>query len=312
MKFGLRNVSFVYPGRDGTVWENCIAHIRQAEADGFDSVWFMDHFYQLPAHGVEDEPFLDAWTVLPAVAAATSRIRLGPMVSPVGYRNPALLARMVATIDQISNGRFNFGFGAGGYKPEYESYGYEFVDRPPERLAQMAEALRLMITMWTEARATFHGRFFHVANAILEPKPVQKPYPPILIGGVGPKVTLRLVAELGDACNLWGPPAEFTRELEILKRHCEAVGRDEATIEKTTYDLVLCAPTEAAVKAKIEQLLPKGHEPWMTLVGTPAQLVEMAGRYAEVGADQLCVDIAGNDPESYALFTQDVMVHFRP
>jgi F420-dependent oxidoreductase-like protein len=311
MKFGLRNVSFVYPGRSGTVWENCLAHIQQAEADGFDSVWFMDHFYQLPLHGAEDEPFFDCWTVLPAVAAVTSRIRLGPMVSPVGYRNPALLARMVATIDQISNGRFYFGFGAGGYKPEYESYGYAFVDGKPERLAQMAEAIQLMRTLWTEPRATFHGRFFHVENAILEPKPVQKPYPPILIGGVGPKVTLRLIAEMGDACNLWGPPEEFTRERDILKQHCEAVGRDESTIEKTTYDLVLCAPTEAAVKAKIERLLPKGHEKWMTLVVTPAELVEMVGRYGEVGADHLCVDIAGNDPESYALFTQEVMPHFR-
>lgn len=310
MKFGIRNVSFYYPNGRSSIWENVKAHVRRAEADGFDSFWVMDHFYQLPAHGAVDEPFMDGWTVLPALAAVTSRIRLGVMVSPVGYRNPALLARMAATFDHISNGRLNFGFGAGGYRPEYEAYGFEFIERPSVRLAQMAEALRLMIAMWTQPRATFHGRFFHIEEAILEPKPLQKPYPPILIGGTGPQITLRLVAELGDACNLWGPPEHFVEQRDVLKRHCAAVGRDESSIEKTTYDLVVCGRTEAAVRETIRRVLPEGHQPWMTLVGTPAYLVEMIGRYAEVGADHLCIDFAGNDPESYALFVEEVMPHF--
>ena len=104
---------------------------------------------------------------------------------------------------------------------------------------------------------------------------MQKPHPPILIGGVGPKITLRLIAEMGDGCNLWGPPGEFARERETLKGHCDVVGRDESTIEKTTYDLVICAPNESALKKKIERLLPKGVEPWMALVGTPAQLLDV-------------------------------------
>ena len=310
MKFGIRNTSFVYPNSTGNIWEDTKAHIQRAEQDGFASFWVMDHFYQLPVHGSVEEPFLDAWTVLPALAAVTSRIRLGAMVSPVGYRNPALLARMGASLDHISNGRMNFGFGAGGYKPEYQAYGFEFVEKPSIRLAQMKEALQLILGLWSEACFTFHGEYFHAEEAILEPKPIQKPHPPILIGGVGPRVTLRIIAELGDACNLWGPPDEFARERELLKRHCEEAGRDESTIEKTTYDLVVCAPTEAALKQKIERLLPKGVEPWMALVGTPSQLVDVVGEYERVGADHLCMDFAGNDPESYELFVDEVMAKF--
>ena len=310
MKFGIRNTSFVYPNGIGNIWEDTKARIQCVEKDGFDSFWVMDHFYQLPVHGSVEEPFLDAWTVLPALAAVTHRIRLGAMVSPVGYRNPALLARMGASLDHISKGRMNFGFGAGGYKPEYQAYGFDFIEKPSIRLAQMKEALQLILGLWANPRFTFHGKYFHVEETILEPKPLQKPHPPILIGGVGPKLTMRIIAELGDACNLWGPPEEFARERETLKRHCDEVGRDESMIEKTTYDLVLCAPTESALKQKIERLLPKGVEPWMALVGTPSRLVDIVGEYGRVGADHLCMDFAGNDPESYQLFVNEVMSDF--
>jgi F420-dependent oxidoreductase-like protein len=310
MKFGIRNTSFVHPNGAGNIWEDTKAYIQRAEKDGFHSFWVMDHFYQLPVHGSVEEPFLDAWTVLPALAAVTSRIRLGAMVSPVGYRNPALLARMVSSLDHISSGRMNFDFGAGGYRPEYRSYSFEFIEKKSVRLAQMKEALQLILGLWTNPCFTFHGEYFSVEDAILELKPLQKPHPPILIGGVGPKITLRIIAEMGDACNLWGPPDEFARERETLKRHCEEVGRDESSIEKTTYDLVLCAPTETALKRKIERLLPKGVEPWMALVGTPQQLIDIVGEYERVGADHLCMDFAGNDPESYELFVNDVMIYF--
>ena len=312
MKFGLRNTSFVYPNGTGDIWADVKAHIQRAEKHGFDSFWVMDHFYQLPVHGLQEEPFLDAWTVLPALAAVTSRIRLGAMVSPVGYRNPALLACMAASLDHISSGRMNFGFGAGGFKPEYRSYGFEFIEKASTRLAQMKEALQLILGLWTHSRFIFHGEYFHVEDAILEPKPLQKPHPPILIGGVGPKVTLRIIAELGDACNLWGPPAEFVKQRETLKCHCDEVGRDESMIEKTTYDLVVCAPTESALQTKIERLLPKGVESWMALVGTSSQLIDVVGEYERVGADHLCLDFAGNDQESYSLFVEEVMGKFRP
>jgi alkanesulfonate monooxygenase SsuD/methylene tetrahydromethanopterin reductase-like flavin-dependent oxidoreductase (luciferase family) len=122
-----------------------------------------------------------------------------------------------------------------------------------------------------------------------------------------------MIAEMGDACNLWGPPDEFVKQRETLQRHCDEVGRDESTVEKTTYDLVLCAPTQAALETKIERLLPapRGVEPWMALVGTPSQLVDIVGEYERVGADHLCLDFAGNDPESYELFVNEVMTQFR-
>ena len=232
MKFGLRNTSFLYPNGTGNIWEDTKAHIQRVEKDGFDLFWVMDHFYQLPIHGSTEEPFLDAWTILPALAAVTSCIWLGAMVSPVGYRNPALLARMASSLDHISNGRMNFGFGAGGFRPEYQAYGFEFIEKASIRLDQMKEALHLILGLWSTPCFTFQGKYFHVENTILEPKPLQKPHPPILIGGVGPKLTLRIIAEMGDACNLWGPPEEFAKEREMLKRHCDEVSRDEATIEK--------------------------------------------------------------------------------
>lgn len=124
---------------------------------------------------------------------------------------------------------------------------------------------------------------------------------------MGPKVTLRIIAELGAACNLWGPPDEFVKQRETLKRHCEELGREESRIEKTTYDLAICAPTEGELKEKIERILPKGVEPWMALVRTPSQLIDVVGEYERVGADHLCIDFAGNDPESYELFVNEVM-----
>jgi len=222
-----------------------------------------------------------------------------------------LLARMAASLDHISGGRMNFGFGAGGFRPEYQKYGFEFIEKGSIRLAQMKEAMQLILGLWTHPRFTFQGRYFHVEDAILEPKPLQKPHPPILIGGVGPKVTMRIIAEMGDTCNLWGPPAEFVKQRETLKRHCDDVGRDESTIEKTTYDLLICARTEKDLQSKIKRLLPKGVEPWMALVGTPSQLMDVVGEYQRVGTDHLCLDFAGNDPESYTLFVEDVMGKFQ-
>lgn len=310
LKFGYRQLEFSShdaPGVDA--WTFTRERARRADADGFASFWLMDHFYNF--HGRDAAaPFLDVWTALPALAVETKSIQLGPLVTPVGYRNPALLARMCATLDQLCGGRLYLGFGAGGYRPEYAAYGYDFPDKPSVRIAQMEEAVQLMKLMWTEPRATFHGRYFRVEDAICEPKPLQKPHPPILIGGVGEKLLLRALARCGDACNLFGPPEEFRREREILKRHCEAEGRDEATIEKTTYDVVLCAHDETALQRKMERLAFKP-EPWKSLVGTPAQLADRVGEFERVGAQHLLLEFHGNDLESYELFVERVMSPFK-
>ncbi len=308
MRFGYRHQWFVPPAAHPKgPWEFTRRTALQAEADGFHSFWLNDHFYNIPAHhGSVHDPFFDVWTTLPALSEATSRIRLGPLVSPVGYRNPALLARMVATLDVISDGRVDFGFGAGGYPAEYRSYGFDFHTSAAVRIAQMEEAVQLMKRMWSDRLATFHGEYFAIENAVLEPKPIQKPHPPLLIGGVGEKYLLRALARIGDACNLFGPPAEFARVRKLLVQYCEAAGRDESTIEKTTFDIVLCAPNDRQLAEKKRRLAFEDAA-WKTLVGTPDRLIEMVSQYDEAGADQLLIEFHANDPESYALFTQEVM-----
>ncbi len=310
MKFGLRHQLF--HSRDWQeldAWEFTKMRAQRAEADGFASFWLMDHFYNF--HGKDEtDPFLDVWTTLPALATVTKTIQLGPLVTPVGYRNPALLARMAATLDHISRGRLYFGFGAGGWRPEYHAYGFEFPASAALRIAQMEEAVQLIKLLWTQPRTTFHGKFFHAEDAILEPKPIQKPHPPILIGGVGERFLLRALARIGDACNLFGPPGEFRRERDILKRHCEAEGRAESEIEKTTFDVVLCAPTEAQLPSKMERLEFKP-ERWKSLVGTPAQLLERVCEFEREGADHLLLEFHESDQESYDLFVSQVMSQFK-
>ena len=306
--FGLRYT--VFERQPARVWPAVRDAARRAEIDGFRSFWLMDHFIAMVSHGSRaDDPFLDAWTTLPALAEATATIRLGVLVSPVGYRNPSILARQAATLDVISGGRLEFGFGAGGFRPEYEQYGVDFPPLPSTRIAQMEEALHLIIAMWTQPATTIQGERFQVDGAVLEPKPVQRPHPPIMIGGVGEKLILRAVARFGAACNLFGPPDEFRRVREVLRMHCEAEGRDEATIRRTTYDLVLCAPTAAAVRDKADRL-GLVREPWKTLIGTPAELRDLVAAYAKEGADELLVEFFRNDAESYELFVGEVMPPF--
>src|SRR5207237_6002913 len=210
------------------------AKAQWAEDHGF--VWFsvMDHLIQISGVGVPDEPFMEGWTVLSALAAVTSRVRLATLATSVGYRNPAHLAKIAAGVDLISRGRLSLGIGAGYFETEYRQYGWEFPERPAVRIRQMEEAVRLILAMWTEKRTTFHGRYFHVEDAILEPKPVQKPRPPVMIAGGGEQLTLRAVARLADACNIVGGDiAEVRHKLAVLHGHCDDVGRDYHTIEKT-------------------------------------------------------------------------------
>jgi alkanesulfonate monooxygenase SsuD/methylene tetrahydromethanopterin reductase-like flavin-dependent oxidoreductase (luciferase family) len=307
--FGLRYT--VFEAQASAAWPGVVAAAQRAEADGFRSFWLMDHFIAMVSHGsAANDPFLDAWTTLPALAPVTRTLRLGVHVSPVGFRNPTILARQAGTLDVISGGRLDFGFGAGGFRPEYEQYGVDFPPLPSTRIAQMEEALDLIIALWTQPLTTFQGDNYRAIDAVLEPKPIQQPYPPILIGGVGEKRILRAVARFGAACNLFGPPEEFRRVREVLRRHCEAVGRDESTIRKTTYDVVLCAPTEAAVREKATRL-GLAQAPWKTLIGTPAGLRDLVAAYAEEGADELLIEFFRNDQESYELFAGEVMPSFR-
>ncbi|TMJ67605.1 MAG: LLM class F420-dependent oxidoreductase [Alphaproteobacteria bacterium] len=309
MKFGIHNSSWLDTPDPAEAFDAVKAKAQWAEDHGF--IWFsvLDHMIQIPRVGAPDEPFLEGWTVLAALAAVTSRIRLATLCTAVGYRNPAHLAKIAATVDLISRGRLTLGIGAGFFEDEYRQYGWDFPLRPATRIRQMEEAVELTLKMWIEPRTTFHGRYFHVEDAILEPKPVQKPRPPVLIAGGGEQMTLRAVARLADACNIVdGEIAEVRHKLDILRRHCDALGRDYDTIEKTRVQPWLLAHDDVAVAAKRNRLAARG--PVRGFVGTVSEAIDLIGEYQDAGIDLLINADRPNDSESRELFALDVIPHF--
>jgi F420-dependent oxidoreductase-like protein len=308
MKFGIHNPSWLFSSHPHDIFEEVRRKAQWAEAHGF--AWFsvMDHLIQIPWVGAPDEPFMEGWTAITALAAVTSKIRLATLVSSVAYRNPALLAKMAAGVDIISRGRVTLGIGAGWYDAEYKQYGWEFPPKPARRIAQLEEAVRLIKTMWQEPRATFHGKYFHIVQAILEPKPVQKPHPPIMIGGSGEQLTLRVVARVGTACNLFGDPESVHHKLDVLQRHCERERRNYDEIERTNLTSLLLAKDEAALKAKRERL--QAPEPFRGFIVTVPQAVELVARYEQAGSQMFICSFYKNDRESMELLAEEVMPQF--
>jgi F420-dependent oxidoreductase-like protein len=306
MKFGIHNPSWIFGPDPAEAFEGVKAKAQWAETHGF--TWFsvMDHLIQIPLVGAADEPFIEGWTVLSALAAVTSRIRLATLASSVAYRNPALLAKIAAGVDLISRGRMTLGIGAGWHDVEYRQYGFEFPARPAVRIRQLEEAVRLIQAMWSEKRTTFHGKYFHAENAILEPKPARRP--PIMIAGGGEQLTLRVVARLADACNVFGDPAEVKRKFDILRQHCDTEGGRYDAIEKTNILSLLLARDDAALAAKRVRL--GASDPFRGFAGTVAQVADLIGRYADSGV-QLCISSAfKNDAETLELLASDVIPHF--
>ena len=311
MKFGLHNSSWLDTSDPADAFEAVKAKAQWAEHHGF--AWFsvLDHMIQIPRVGAPDEPVLEGWTVLAALAAVTSRVRLATLCTAVGYRNPAHLAKIAATVDLISRGRLTLGIGAGFYEDEYRQYGWDFPPIPGTRIRQMEEAVHLILKLWTEKRTTFHGRYFHAEDAILEPKPAQQPHPPVLIAGGGEQLTLRAVAHLADACNFVGTDAAETRhKLAVLRRHCDAADRDFGTIEKTHVQAWLVARNDAAAAVKrAEHARSTAREPSPGFVGTVSEAVDLIGQYQDAGIG-LLINGDRNDDESRELFTAEVMPHF--
>ena len=308
MKFGIHNPSFLFGSDPYEMFDQLKRKAQWAEEHGF--VWFslMDHLIQIPGVGAPGEPFMEGWTGLAALAAVTNKIRLATLVTSVAYRNPALVAKMAAGIDILSHGRLTLGIGAGWHKAEYDQYGYVFPDKPAIRIAQLAEAVRLIKTMWREERATFHGKYFHIENAILEPKPLQKPHPPIMIGGSGEQLTLRVVAREGDMTNLFGDPETVKNKLDILKKHCEEVGRDYNQIERTNLISFLLARNEQALKEKRERF--GVGENARLIASTPTQAVDLVGKYKDVGVQMAICSVFKNDQESLEILAADIMPKF--
>lgn len=308
MKFGIHNPSWLFGDDPANIFEAVKARAQWAENHGF--TWFsvMDHLIQIANVGAPDEPFMEGWTVLSALAAVTSRIRLATLVSSVHYRNPAHLAKIAAGVDQISRGRLTFGIGAGWFETEYRQYGWEFPARPAVRIRQMEEAVRLILTMWSEKRTTFDGRYFRTRDAILEPKPVQKPHPPVMIGGGGEQLTLRAVARLADACNVGGTPDVVAHKFGVLRRHCEAENRNYDAIERTNVISLVLARDEAALVAKCRRLAVP--EPFYGFAGTVSQVTDLVGRYRDAGVQLFIGSAYRNDVETLELLAADVMPGF--
>ena len=223
----------------------------EAERLGVDSIWLYDHFHTVPLPELESN--FECWVATAGLVRDTSTIRIGQIVTCNGYRPPALLAKMASTVDVMSHGRLDFGIGAGWYEHEYLAYGYEYHDAP-ERLRMLGEALQIIHAMWTEPYASFSGKRYHIDGAINEPKGVQKPHPPLWIGGGGEKVTLKLVAKYGDACNVGGlDPDGYRHKFRVLKQHCEDVGRDYNTITRSAhFSMALLQPGESGEKVTAE------------------------------------------------------------
>jgi len=306
---GLQIPGFSYGVPDDRLFETVAGAARAAEDAGFDSVWVMDHFEQLPMLGGVDEPILEGYTTLAALAARTSKVFLGTLVTGVTYRNPALLAKMVTTLDVISAGRAILGIGAAWFEEEHEAYGYGPLLPAGERLDRMEEAIEICRRMFTEERASFEGRYYRIHEARNLPQPVQPGGPRILIGGSGEKRTLRAVARFGDFCNLFGGPAQIRRKLDVLDKHCSEVGRDPSEITRTGLLTVIIAPTQEAADVKRDAMLgamglTEEQASEFAVFGGPERIAEHVAERRAAGLDGMIVNL-GNadvaDPELVAL-----------
>ena len=279
---------------------------QEAEALGFDSIWLFDHFHTVPQP--TQEPTFECWTSTAALARDTKRVRIGQMVTCNSYRNPALLAKMASTVDVLSHGRLDFGIGAGWYEHEYKAYGYDFPDGPT-RLRYLRDALRIIRAMWTEEQAVVEGKYLHVNGAINQPKGVQKPHIPLLIGGAGEQVTLKLVAQYADACNIQHLDNEgMARKFSIIKQHCDNVGRDYNSIWRTTLFNCAIAESDQEALAKSEPFqrnTPLEHIRERALVGTPDAIRKRVQEIEQAGAQEIVIFLQDSAQlESLRMFAQ--------
>jgi F420-dependent oxidoreductase-like protein len=301
-------------------WAAMLAVARQAEEGRFDSVWVYDHFHTVPVP--TDEATHEAWSLMAALAASTTRVRLGQMCTCMAYRNPAYLAKVAATVDVISGGRTEMGIGAGWYEHEWRAFGYGF-PTAGERLGMLDEGVQIMKQMWTEGRASLDGRHYQIDGAIGRPLPLQQGGIPLWIAGGGEKKTLRIAAQYADYTNFDATPEVFRHKSEVLAEHCKEIGRDFDTIVRSgNYNVVIGATEQdvrdklAWIRAHYEPLVPADalarYESLYSdgpLVGTPEQLVERLQEARGMGLQYAIgyfVD-AAYDPSSVELFAREVI-----
>jgi F420-dependent oxidoreductase-like protein len=279
--FGYHMPNYTFAGvPDGQLFDRTIELAQAADKAGFDMLTVMDHFYQIGVVGREDEPMMEAYSVLAAIAMRTEKVMLGTMVTGVTYRNPALLAKTVTTLDVISKGRAVLGIGAAWNESEHAGYGFDF---PPigRREDKLEEALTICKAMFTQERPSFEGASYRIDKALNNPRPVRPGGPRILVGGGGEQRTLKVAARFADITNWFGTFEEAVHKLSVLDRHCEAVGRDPGEITRTFSLSIVIAESEKDKAAVMEQL-PAGVRS-MATPATLAEAVEIASRYLDAG-----------------------------
>jgi F420-dependent oxidoreductase-like protein len=276
-------------------WEAMTAVAKAADAGSWDSIWLFDHFHTVPEP--TPETTFECWTTSAALARDTRRVNIGQMVGCNGYRNPALYAKMASTVDVASHGRLYAGIGAGWYEHEWRAYGYEWPELK-DRMGAFREAVQIIDGMWTQDGYQFKGKYYSVDRPYNEPKGVRKPHPSLWIGGGGEQVTLKLVAQYGDAANIgMGRPEVIREKLDILRRHCDAVGRNYDEIIKSTNMTVFPLDEGADPEQATERA--RGGVDWATfsqnaaMIGSDSQIADKISAAIEAGADYVILYVPG-------------------
>jgi F420-dependent oxidoreductase-like protein len=305
-RIGLQIPSFTFAGvADGDLFEHLAAIAVAAEESGFDSLWVMDHYYQIAGVGPRTDAMLESYTTLGGLAARTHKVSLGALVTGVTYRNPALLAKIVTTLDVISGGRAILGIGAAWNDDEHAGYGFPF---PPtaERLARLGEALEICRAMFTEPAPSFVGHYYAIDHALNYPRPVRPGGIPILVGGGGERRTLALVARYADACNLFGDTATIRHKLAVLAGHCDKIGRDPAEITKTRLGGLVVVETAAEAErqgramAAARQMDEELFHSYV-VCGDPDAVCEQVAAYLDAGLDGMIFNLGDASPDTVRL-----------
>ena len=303
MQFGVQLLNYF------TTWEDSISAIKFIDTGPWTSLWFSDHFLPpYPGKGLESETALESWSLLTATAAITERVRLGVLVTGNTYRNPALLAKMASTVDQISGGRIILGIGAGWYKREHEAFGWEFpgVKERSDRLEEAVELIKMLFT--ADGPIDYNGQYYKLKRAYFSPPCTQKPHLPIMVGGNGEKRTLRTLARFGDIANIdlnkRGTPEMFRHKIEVLERHCEELGRDPSEIKKTmVIPLRILNDEKEAVQFR------KKRGDWC-LYGSIPFIIDRVQQYIDAGAEEIIFSGIKSEPELFKQVKEEIISAF--
>lgn len=307
MKFGAQ-----IPGNQ-TSWDDMVAVAKTMDAGRWDSAWTFDHFVPPLAFMDESQACLEGWMTLAGLGAITARLRLGTIVSGVTYRNPALLAKMVATLDAMTKGRAILGIGAAWHVREHEAYGWDFpsIKERSDRLEEACELIRALFT--SEGPVDYQGKYYKLDKAPFAPRTAGSTHIPIMVGGGGEKRTLRTLAKYGDIMNVGGTPEEFAAKIDVLNQHCADVGRNPAEISRTAFIILALQDDEMKAARLRERFAPRASEEARKrnmAIGTSEHIIEVLRRYGEAGADEVIFQSIPNNPRLYERIDAEVLAAF--